>query len=108
MKFYEMNDQKYQIVGIGRIVDTEGNSTGDTIPMIEMSSSSDYYWFLSSLDSRLKKPELYRNEDIEKEKQKIKQFLLEQTTYELYKRYFDKYKDCYDFIYNDAMEAVAV
>lgn len=98
METYELNGKQYPIEGYANVVDDKGETTGQ-IPIIALPMMSDYHWFLISLDSRLRKPHLYEDENIEDVKNHIKNWLVEHTTTEAYKKYIEKYPHCFEYVF---------
>ena len=104
METVKISGHEFPVVDHVRI---EG--TNDTIPVISMPDDADYIWTLMVLEGRLLRPQSYsKDEDIEEVILSCKKWLKEHTTDELFCKYVDRYKICYDAIYADTKEAVAV
>ena len=98
MQQCRIGGKEYNITGALRVVDDDTNEPMGYIPIIDFQQVSDYEWQLGGLKSRLHGQKV-PDEDTEAEMEKVKKYLLENTTDELYEKHKEKYKICYDFIY---------
>lgn len=103
-KYYEIGDVLYEVKDRVQVTSNDGTKT-TVFPVIDMPMMSDYYWHLTCLESRLQQPHLYADsEDIEEVKRKLVETLLEQTTPDLYVKYYPKHKMVYDYISGGVIE----
>lgn len=98
MRACQIGSREYDITGAVRVVDDDTGKPMGVIPIVDIPQMSDYQWQLGALKSRLSGTK-YPEENTEAVMEKIKKYLLENTTDELYEKHKDKYKICYDFIY---------
>lgn len=67
----------FPVSGYARIIDENKQSTGETIPIVDIPMMSDYQWQLNCLKSRMEHPELYEaTEDVQKTTEQLQQWLL--------------------------------
>ena len=98
MQTCQIGYREYNVTGALRVVDDDTKEPVGFIPIIDIPQMSDYQWQLGALESRLSGTK-YPEENTDAIMEKIKKYLLENTTDELYEKHKEKYKICYDFIY---------
>jgi len=108
MQTYELYGKEYKVLKQIALKNEEGKIVGFA-PLLDIPMMSDYQWQLGCLQGRIEQRHLYENhENVDEVIEKIKKYIIEHTTTDLYKQFCDKYKCCYDLIYGNQEEAVAV
>ena len=71
----------FPISGNAKVIDPNGSPTGETIPIVDIPMVSDYKWQSDALESRLKHPEWYENdENVSEVIERLKMWLFEHAT----------------------------
>lgn len=101
MKNYEVCDKTYPVEGHVKLTDENGNPMHKIMPLVDVNWTEDYEWQLRCLKSRIENPNLYqKTENTNISTFDLKNWLIARTTEELYSMFKDKYRRCYDFIFD--------